>query len=237
MENAGDRKRKLLDSLKGGLIVSCQVNPEDPVYLDGIAARFAAAAEWAGAAGIRANSPGQIREIKAAVGLPVIGIYKIHTPGSDVIITPTPEAAVEIHEAGADIIALDCTGRMINGRPAYASLPVIKRLLPEAILFADISTYGEAARAIDLGADIVAPTLYGYTAETAHDPLPNLKDFARMCRDFAGRACVFMEGRVNTPEDARHCLGLGAHAVVVGSAITRPHFIAKRFADGMRGFI
>ncbi len=32
------------------------------------------------------------------------------------------------------------------------------------------------------------------------------------------------------------CTFLGAHAVVVGSAITRPHLTAKRFVDLLSGY-
>jgi N-acylglucosamine-6-phosphate 2-epimerase len=230
-------KKALLDSLQGGLIVSCQISPDDPIYIEGCAEAFVAAmakgAQWAGAVGIRANTPGQIRAIKQAVDLPVIGLYKIQSPGSDVMITPTLEAAVQVHRAGAEIIALDCTARHINGRYAYELLPLIKREIPGAIIFADISTYDEAERAVSLGADIVAPTLYGYTKETAAAGQPDLQAFARMCRDFTGKAYVFMEGRVNTPEDAANYIKLGAHAVVVGSAITRPHLIAREFVNAL----
>jgi N-acylglucosamine-6-phosphate 2-epimerase len=234
------RKKALLDAMQGGLIVSCQIAPEDPTYIHGSAETFVAAmakgAAWAGAVGIRANTPAQIRAIKETVDLPVIGLYKTVTPGSDVYITPTLQAAMEIYEAGAEIIALDCTARFINGKPAYELLPVIKRELPRAILFADVALYGEAKRAIELGADIAAPTLYGYTAETARATAPDEQAFENMCRDFRGEAYIFMEGRVNTPEEAVRYLRMGAHAVVVGSAITRPHLITKKFADAMNAF-
>jgi N-acylglucosamine-6-phosphate 2-epimerase len=154
-----------------------------------------------------------------------------------VFITPTLEAARAVWEAGAEIIALDCTEQINHrGKPAYELLPVLKKEIPEAILFADVSTYREGVRAIESGADIVGPTLYGYTAETKHIEQPDWREFARMCRDFKGKAYVIMEGHLYTPEDAMKCLYLGAHAVVVGSAITRPHLITKRFVDLLSGY-
>jgi len=87
-----------------------------------------------------------------------------------------------------------------------------------------------------LGADLVGPTLYGYTKETAHIESPDMREFARMCRDMGEEAYFVMEGHIYSPEDAIKCLYLGAHTVVVGSAITRPHLTAKRFVDLMGGY-
>lgn len=231
------RKKELLASLEGGLIVSCQVQPDDPVYSIDFVVKMAKAARWGGAAGLRANDPEQIRAIKQAVDLPVIGLWKQWHDDTDVFITPTLEAAGAVWEAGAEIIALDCTGQLTHaGRPAYELLPIVKKAIPEAILFADVSTYEEAARAVALGADIVGPTLYGYTEATKHIEQPDLRQFARMCRDFKGKACVVMEGHIYTPQDAMQCIFLGAHAVVVGSAITRPHLTTKRFTDLLSGY-
>ena len=230
------KNRELLDKLKGGLIVSCQVQPDDPVYSMDFVLKMAQAAEWAGAAGIRANSPDQIKMIKEHVDLPLIGLYKIWHEDTDVFITPTLDAARQVWNAGADIIALDCTDQITHeGKPAWELLPLVQKEIPDALIFADISTYEEAKRAVDLGADIVGPTLYGYTEATKHIEEPNLREFARMCRDFGDRAFMIMEGHIYTPEDAVKCLYLGADAVVVGSAITRPHLIAKRFVDLMGG--
>lgn len=232
-----DKKKELLEALKNGLIVSCQVQKDDPIYTEDIVVKMAEAAKWAGAVGIRANSPEQIRAIKEKVDLPVIGLYKIWHEDTDVFITPTLEAAKEVWEAGAEIIALDCTSQITHEKTrAYELLPKLKAEIPEAIIFADISTYYEAERAIELGADIVAPTLYGYTEETKNIEGPDFREFARMCRDFKDRAYVIMEGHIYSPEDAIKALYLGAHAVVVGSAITRPHLTAKRFVDLMSGY-
>lgn len=237
MKTNDPKKRALLDSLKNGLIVSCQVQHDDPIYTDNMAVKMAEAAAWAGAVGIRANSPEQIRDIKAAVSLPVIGLYKQWSDNTNVFITPTIKAVEQVLEAGADIVAFDCTEQLnSNNRPAYELLPIVKKQFPDAIIFADISTYEEARRAIDLGADIVGPTLYGYTKETMNIEEPNLREFARICRDMGDEAYMIMEGHVYTPEDAIKCLYLGADAVVVGSAITRPHLIAKRFVDLMGGY-
>ena len=236
MKTTDARKREILESLKGGLIVSCQVQHDDPIYSEEMPVKMAEAAQWAGAVGIRANSPEQIRAIREAVDLPIIGLYKIWQEGTDVFITPTLEAAKQVYEAGADIIALDCTDQMINGREAYHLLPEVKEALPEAIIFADVSTYEEAKRALQLGADVIGPTLYGYTRQTKDIEQPDLREFARMCRDFGDQAYLIMEGHIYTPEDAIKCLYLGAHAVVVGSAITRPHLTAKRFVDLISGY-
>lgn len=227
----------MLEGFKNGLIVSCQVQKDDPIYTEDMVVKMAQAAQWAGAVGIRANSPEQIRAIKAAVDLPLIGLYKIWQPGTDVFITPTIEAVREVWAAGAEILAFDCTAQLnAQGHPAYELLPAVKAEIPEAIIFADVATYDEAVRAVELGADIVAPTLYGYTAETAHIEHPDLREFARICRDLGDKAYVMMEGHIYSPEDAIKCLYLGAHAVVVGSAITRPHLTAKRFTDLMGGY-
>lgn len=67
MNTTDAEKRKILDSMKG-LIVSCQVVPEDPIYTDDMVVKMAEAAQWAGAVGIRANSPEQIRAIKKSSG-------------------------------------------------------------------------------------------------------------------------------------------------------------------------
>lgn len=111
-------KKELLDSFKGGLIVSCQVQHDDPTFSVDFVVKMAKAAQWGGAAGIRANDPEQIKAIKKEVDLPVIGLWKIWHDDTDVFITPTLEAAKAVWEAGAEIIALDCTSQITHeGRP------------------------------------------------------------------------------------------------------------------------
>lgn len=237
MKTTDPKKRALLDGLKDGLIVSCQVQKDDPIYTDDIVVKMAEAAKWAGAVAIRANSPEQIKAIKDKVDLPMIGLWKIWHDDTDVFITPTMDAARAVWEAGAEIIALDCTSQITHeNTQAWDLIKTVKQEIPEAIIFADVSNMEEAARAVENGADIVAPRLYGYTKETEHIEGADYRMFAEMCRTFRDEAFVMMEGHIYTPEDAMKCIYLGAHSVVVGSAITRPHLTAKRFVDLLGGY-
>lgn len=70
-------KEQILEMLKDGLIVSCQVQHDDPCYSEDFVLKMAQSAQWAGAVGIRANSPEQIKLIKENVDLPMIGLYKV----------------------------------------------------------------------------------------------------------------------------------------------------------------
>ena len=238
MKTDDPRKKQILESLKGGLIVSCQVQHDDPIYTDNMVVKMAEAARWAGAVGIRANSPEQIKAIKEAVPeLPMIGLWKVWHDDTDVFITPTMKEVKAIWEAGAEIIALDCTAQVTHeGTQAWTLIKEVKKEIPEAIIFADVSNLEEARRAVENGADIVAPTLYGYTKETSHIEGADYRMFAQMCRELKDEAYVMMEGHLYTPEDAMKCIFLGAHSVVVGSAITRPHLTAKRFVDLLSGY-
>ncbi len=128
MKTTDPKKRALLDSLKDGLIVSCQVQKDDPIYTDDIVVKMAEAAKWAGAVGIRANSPEQIKAIKDKVDLPMIGLWKIWHDDTDVFITPTMEAARAVWEAGAEIIALDCTAQITHEKTqAWDLIKTVKR--------------------------------------------------------------------------------------------------------------
>jgi len=114
-------------------------------------------------------------------------------------------------------------------------IPLVKKEIPDALIFADVATLEDAKAALEFGADIIAPTLFGYTPQTIDKEPPDWRGFAALCELCKGKAKVIMEGHIYTPEDAIKALYLGAHAVVVGSAITRPQLIAKRFVDLMGG--
>lgn len=84
------------------------------------------------------------------------------------------------------------------------------------------------------GADLVGTTLAGYTSARAKGAGPDLELVAALARELAGTPVV-AEGRIHTPEQAAAALAAGAHAVVVGTAITHPTSITRWFADAMKG--
>lgn len=169
-------KKELIDSLKDGLIVSCQAVPSEPHYMPGITTMYAECAKWAGAVGLRVNSPDDIRAIKAKVDLPIIGIWKIDRNIKDVYLTPSLEAAQAVWDAGAEIIAIQATNHYRDdGKLAYETIREVKEHIPDALIFADVATAEDARIAASYGADFVAPTLYGYTKAGCFDKL-EIKD-------------------------------------------------------------
>ena len=219
----------LLQRLKGELVVSCQAGPDEPLHGPEHMAAMGKAAAAGGAAGIRASGPADISAIRAVVDLPIIGIYKDDIPGFDVRITPTLKHARQVAEAGADLIALD-----LSQRPHPDQLPAAERIrcvhertgLP---VMADIATLEEGLAAEQAGADLVATTLSGYTG---YSPALSGPDF-ELVRRLASRLKVpiIAEGRIASPDQALQALELGAFAVVVGSAITRPQWITAQFVN------
>lgn len=217
--------------LKRGLIVSCQAPPGTPLHGPTFMSAMARAAELGGAVGIRADGPGDIKAIKDAVRIPVIGIYKIRCPGCEPYITPTLEAAKEIADAGADIIAVDATLRPHPRNLSAGELIARIKTLGLPVM-ADISTLEEGSAAEEAGADIVATTMSGYTPYSRQSDEPDFTLIEELAR--AVRVPVIAEGKIRTPEQARKAIDLGAYAVVVGTAITMPSVVTERFVKALR---
>ena len=211
---------------RGGLIVSCQALPGEPLFGADIMARLALAAERGGAVGIRANSPADISAIRAVTMLPLVGLSKVDVAGYDVYITPTLADALAVANAGADIIALDATHRPHPEGTTTVFIQRVKTATQKSVL-ADISTYDEALGAQDAGADFVSTTMSGYTPYSPQSDGPDLDLVRRLASVLT--IPVLAEGRITTPEQARAALDAGAWAVVVGGAITRPQQITERF--------
>lgn len=214
--------------MKNGLIVSCQALPHEPLHSSFIMGRMAKAAEIGGARGIRANTVEDIREIKTQVSLPIIGIIKREYRGSDVFITPTMKEVDELFNEGVEIIAIDATSRKRpDGIEVEEFVRNIKVKYPNQKIMADISCVEEAIIAQKSGVDIIGTTLVGYTEYTKGNiPLEELERVLKRV-DIP----VIAEGNIDTPEKVKIAIELGAISVVVGSMITRPQLITKRFVD------
>ncbi len=223
-----------IKGLKGKLIVSCQALPDEPLHSSYIMGRMAVAAKEGGAAGIRANSKEDIKEIKSLVALPIIGIVKRDYENNDIYITPTMREIDELMEVRPDIIAMDAS---LVQRPDKKSLDEfyhdIRKKYPQQLLMADCSTLEEAVYADRLGFDFIGTTMVGYTKQSkgAHIEANDFEILRKIIASVKNK--VIAEGNIDTPQKAKRVIELGAFSVVVGSIITRPQLITKRFSQAL----
>lgn len=223
-----------IKALKGQLIVSCQALPQEPLHSSFIMGRMARVAKGGGAAGIRANTKEDIKEIQEVTGLPIIGIVKRDYPDSAVYITPTMKEIEELMEVKPEIVAIDATGALRPGNVTLADFfHQIKEKYPEQKLMADCSTIEEALFADGLGFDFIGTTMVGYTPQSKGLKIEE-NDF-EILRTILKKVKhpVIAEGNVNSPEKAKRVIELGSYAVVVGSSITRPQLITKGYAEAV----
>lgn len=221
-------------NLKRGLIVSCQAVKGEPLYGLGIMKYMARAAVQGGAVGIRANYVSDINDIKSEVDVPVIGIIKAEYEGSDVYITPTLKEVKELMTTGCEVIALDATTRE---RPEGAKLEdlvkYIRENAPQVEIMADCSDFEEAKRAHELGFDYIGSTMRGYTPYTKGTVLPDYEFLTKLVKTFPDTKIIAEGGIWERDQLAKVC-ECGVYAVVIGSSITRPMDITKRFVGALK---
>jgi N-acylglucosamine-6-phosphate 2-epimerase len=214
------------------LIVSCQALEHEPLHGSEIMAKMAQAAKEGGAKVIRSNSAVDVAAIKRQTGLPVIGLVKRDYPDSEVFITATLKEVKELLAVEADVIALDATYRK---RPNGENLKDLVDYIHEnsnALVMADIATIRDAEYGFECGVDMVSTTLSGYTDDSPKQDDPDFELVEQLSQRLP--IPVIAEGRIQTPEQARRMLELGAWSIVVGGAISRPQLITKAFAEGIR---
>lgn len=223
---------EVLKRIKGGLIVSCQALEHEPLHDSYIMSKMAYAAMLGGAVGIRCNSVKDIKAIKEAVDLPVIAIIKKEYSDSDVYITPTMAEIDALAELGCEIIATDATNRIRpNGKSLEEFFTQVREKYPKQLFMADTSCFEEGQLAEKLGFDLIGTTMSGYTPYTKGRRLPDCELISRYAKEL--NTPVIAEGGIWCPEDLTNAYDAGAYSAVVGTAITRPMDITKRFVKAL----
>jgi N-acylglucosamine-6-phosphate 2-epimerase len=215
-----------LARLRGRLIVSVQAEEGSLLGEPATIALLARCVVQNGAAAVRIEGVERVRAVRAAVGVPIVGLLK----GTRSLVTPyitTSVAEVEaLAAAGADVIAFDATARPRRGGASVTDLVAAAHRLQRAAL-ADCATAEDGRRATEAGADLVATTLAGYTSETAATELPALALLRALAAFHPFAVC---EGGIAAPEQAGAAFAAGASAVVVGTAISNVDALTRRFA-------
>lgn len=230
--------RKIIQRLHRGIIVSVQATHGEPLNRPEYLCAMAEAALNGGACAVRMAQPENIAYFKQKhPDVPVLGITKPEVIPANahelVYITPS------FHDVAAlasccDIVALDAT---LRSRPSGESLEFIvqacRESYPDLALMADVATLEEGLNAEKLGFDLISTTLSGYTVES-RQTLKQGPDFALLeALAKQVKTPIIMEGRVWEPQEVTKSFEFGAYAVVIGSAVTRPHEITRRFVQAV----
>lgn len=220
----------MLDIIKDKLIVSCQALEDEPLHSSFIMGKMANAAKIGGAVAIRAQGVEDIIEIKKVTNLPVIGIIKRNYEDSPIYITPTKKEIDELLTTKCEMIAIDATNR---NRPNNENLEELINYIKSknVLVMADISNYEEAIKAYEYGVDCISTTLSGYTPYTKKLEGPDFELIEKLVKELD--IPIIAEGRINTPEELKKALSIGAYSAVVGSAITRPQLITEKFTKAI----
>lgn len=224
----------LFDSFKRKLIVSCQAENGFPLDSPEGVLLLSQTVLLGGASAIRTCGLEKVKLLKQSIDVPVIGLTKSKFEDGTVRITGSFEEVEGLVQAGTDIIAVDGTHRLREGLSGPDFIRQIKQKYPLQCIMADISTYSEALDCKQAGADCVSTTLSGYTPQSAsvsHEK-PDYVLLKQLVADMPDYP-VIAEGRFNTPNDAAQAIQCGAWAVVVGTAITRPHLITSWFVEAI----
>ncbi|MBX9685311.1 MAG: N-acetylmannosamine-6-phosphate 2-epimerase [Candidatus Obscuribacterales bacterium] len=231
-------KYPVIEKLEQAVIVSSQASDNEPLNKPEHLCALALSGLNGGARGLRLEGAENIKYIRKQTDVPIIGLIKSEKVEdkdrlSSVYITASFAEAKAVSDAGADIIAIDATPRK---RPDGLTLiELIERIHKELNkpVWADVSTLQEGLAAAEAGADVVSTTLYGYTEETKRksDEPPDFELLGELCKKLSQP--VVLEGRVWYPHELSRGFELGAYAVVVGSAITRPQLITRRFVKAV----
>lgn len=216
--------------LPRGLIVSCQIPAQSPLFGQVSTAALALTVQSGGAVAIRAEGFDSIKAIKEVVSIPVLGLIKTKGINSGVYINSTLDEIQKCVDAGSDYIAIDATSRPRAGFVDLAEFVQAIKKITGIEIIGDVSTIAEGRAAAEAGISILASTLAGYT-ESSKVELPDLNLISELVILNAGP--VIAEGGYRNLNDCRKALDLGAHAICIGGAITDPWNSTKYFVNGL----
>lgn len=221
-----------IEKLKNQIIISVQAMPDEPLYKEECLTAMMKSVINGGAKALRLAGSRDIKNAKKLFNVPVIGLTKPDKLPENwkeiVYITPSLKEVNELIDANADIIAVDATLRPRPKETLNEILNAIKS--SDKCAMADISTFEEGVKARELGFDVISTTLSGYTTysnQNIEGPDFNLLKSLSNELDCP----IILEGRIWTVEEVNMAFDLGAYSVVIGSAVTRPQLITKRFYE------
>ena len=229
-------KKMIFDTIRNGLIVSCQAEGTDPFNTPGSVAKFAQAAVMGGAIAIRSEGLKKIERIKQVVKLPIIGLLKSQFDDGFVRITGSFKEVEQLLGLDCDIVAIDGTFRKRESLSGPEFIHQIKNRY-NCIVMADIASVEEAMSCVEAGADCISTTLNGYTPETSSKGI-NISNF-ELVQNLVKKISIpiIAEGKIDSPVCAKQMLAYGAWAVVVGTAITRPKVVTQWYVNELNQFI
>ena len=136
-------------ALAGGLIVSCQALPGEPLHGPHHMAAMARAAEEGGACGIRANGPDDIAAIRAVTRAPLHEHHCLRWSEAQ-----WPPRGV-LPRSGLPILAIRCRGpeQLHSGTALASACPLLTRLVR-----ADVAIASTNRRVITWGRVMAVPT-------------------------------------------------------------------------------
>ena len=225
---------EVVQKLKNKVVVSVQAMGNEPLYDEKCMLAMMKSVVKGGAGGLRVAGVRDVRNAKKNFDIPIIGLTKPNAIPPNwkeiVYITPTIKDVTDLVTAGADIIAFDGTSRHRSGCSLDEIIKFIK--INKKASMADVSTLEEGLNCQKLGVSLISTTLSGYTQNSSQKS--NEPDFELLENLVKNTNLpIVLEGRIWNPQEVKIAFELGAHCVVIGSAITRPHLITKRFVQGV----
>ena len=224
------KKTQFINLINQQIIVSCQAVDQEPLNDVRAITLVARSVLEGGAQVLRLSQVEHIRAIQAISPYPVIGLIKKYYPDSEVFITATKTEVQQLLDLGVDCIALDATLRKRPHNEQLSDLVnFIRKTSPQTLIMADCASLADVIQANELDFDFIGTTLRGYTAETkGMSNIENDYQFLKDCLEHINKPLI-AEGGFWEHDDIFNALQLGALAVVVGSAITRPKDITQRY--------